>query len=154
MAVKKAANVTKVDAGGSGDNYVKDGYIKTVEKVWIDTFKNSAAIITEDTITIAKIPSGKKITGVEVVIPQPFVNTLATISIGLKDSDADATTEHTTFLAATVVAAQTVLRANVGIPKATTANIAGKTEAEVYLRLAEQNITTTNMTIATIVKYT
>ena len=29
----KAANKTKYDAGGSGDNVIADGFIKTVEKV-------------------------------------------------------------------------------------------------------------------------
>ena len=33
----EAANVAKYNAGGSGDNIIADGYIKTVEKVWIDS---------------------------------------------------------------------------------------------------------------------
>ena len=147
-----ATRVTKYKAGGSGDNVIKDGYIKTVEKVWIDEYTNTATIATNSTLTIAKIPSGKKITGVEVILPT-LVPTNATISIGLKDSDTGGTTNHTLFLAATEIGANKNLRANTGIPKATTAN-EGKTEAEVYLRFGAAAITTTDATIATIVKYT
>ena len=38
----KSANLTKYDNGGTGDNIIPDGYIKTVEKVWIDTYTYSA----------------------------------------------------------------------------------------------------------------
>jgi len=64
-----AGNVTKVRAGGSGDNVVKDGYIKTVEKVWIDSYTITATITTASSIVIAKIPKGKKITDIIVYMP-------------------------------------------------------------------------------------
>ena len=69
MATVKAANVTKYDAGGSGDNIISDGYIKTVEKVWIDTYTCAAAIPSTTSILIAKIPAGKKLTDIIVYLP-------------------------------------------------------------------------------------
>lgn len=69
MATLSAANVTKYDAGGSGDNYIADGYIKTVEKVWIDTYTVSAGIATTSSIKIGYIPANKKLTDVIVQLP-------------------------------------------------------------------------------------
>lgn len=69
MATVKAANVTKYDAGGSGDNYIADGYIKSVEKVWIDTYTCAAAIPSTTAIMIGKVPKGKKITDIIVYLP-------------------------------------------------------------------------------------
>jgi len=69
MAIVKGANVTKYDAGGSGDNVIADGFIKTVEKVWIDTYSVTAAIPTTTSIAIAKVPKGKKLTDVIVYLP-------------------------------------------------------------------------------------
>lgn len=85
MTAFKGANVTKYDAGGSGDNYIADGYIKTVEKVWLDTFTFTAVITTADTINIASIPPNKKITGVEVFFPA-ITPTTATIQVGIQGS--------------------------------------------------------------------
>ena len=82
MTTYKAANVTKYDAGGSGDNIIADGYIKTVEKVWLDSFVNTTAMTTADTLTIASIPPNKKITGVEVywsLAPAPTNATIGSI---------------------------------------------------------------------------
>lgn len=70
MATLKAANVTKYDAGGSGDNYIADGYIKSVEKVWIDSFDSgTTALGTEDSICIGRVPANKKITEIVVYMP-------------------------------------------------------------------------------------
>lgn len=82
MTAFKGAYVTKFDLGGSGDNIIPDGYIKTVEKVWIDYFTFTAAITTGDTITIASIPPGKKITGVEVSFPT-LTPTNSTLQVGV-----------------------------------------------------------------------
>lgn len=85
MAVNdvKAANVTKYDAGGSGDNYIPDGYIKTVEKIWSDTYTLTGAItLTNTSIIIARIPSNKKIMGIDVVINTSISHSNGTISIG------------------------------------------------------------------------
>ena len=69
MASLYADNVTKVRAGGSGDNIVADGFIKTVEKVWIDTYTVSAALPSTSSLCIGKIPKGKKLTDVIVYLP-------------------------------------------------------------------------------------
>ena len=68
MAIVKAANVTKYEAGG-GDNTISDGFIKTVEKVWIDTYAVDAAIPSTTSILIGKVPAGKKLTDVIVYLP-------------------------------------------------------------------------------------
>ena len=70
MATLKAANVTKYDNGGSGDNYIADGYIKSVEKVWTDTYTiGTTTIASNDSIAIGWIPKGKKLTDVIVYLP-------------------------------------------------------------------------------------
>lgn len=72
MAIVKADNVTKytyTGSEGSGDQYIADGYIKTVEKVWIDSYTVAAAIPTTTSILIGKVPKGKKLTDVIVHLP-------------------------------------------------------------------------------------
>ena len=79
----KGANVTKFDAGGSGDNYIPDGYIKTVEKIWMDNYTLTGVItLTNTTISIATLPVNKKIVGIEVVIDTSVSQTSGTIAIG------------------------------------------------------------------------
>jgi hypothetical protein len=70
MATLKSGNVTKYDAGGSGDNYIADGFIKTVEKVWIDTYTiGTTTIASSDSIAIGFVPKGKKLTGIVIYTP-------------------------------------------------------------------------------------
>lgn len=70
MATLKSTNVTKYDAGGSGDNYISDGYIKSVEKIWTDTYTiGTTAIGSDDSICIGWLPKGKKLTDVVVYLP-------------------------------------------------------------------------------------
>lgn len=83
MADLKAANVTKYEAGGSGDNYIDDGYIKSVEKVWQDSYTWTSVITSADTITIAKVPPNKKITSVEVYLPATWASTASDITVGI-----------------------------------------------------------------------
>jgi len=78
MATIKGTNATLYDAGGSGDNIVPDGFIKTVEKVWIDSYVVSAAIPTTTSILIARIPKNKKVT--DIVVHMPVVGAPATSS--------------------------------------------------------------------------
>lgn len=83
MATVKAANVTKYTASGSpgsGDNYIADGYIKTVEKVWIDSYYVSAAIPTTTSIHIGKVPANKKLTDVIVYFPALTTTTSCSIN--------------------------------------------------------------------------
>lgn len=76
-----SANVTKYQAGGSGDNVIADGYIKTVEKVWIDSY-TIAFTDTNSTIDIAVLPENKKITSIVVEIATTASQTSGTVSIG------------------------------------------------------------------------
>lgn len=85
MSALKADYVTKYDAGGTGDNIIPDGYIKTVEKVWMDTYSFTAVLTTADTLTIARIPANKKIASVEVYFPA-LTPTTTTINVGITGS--------------------------------------------------------------------
>jgi hypothetical protein len=97
----KAANVTKYDAGGTGDNIIADGFIKTVEKVWIDSYAGTAAIPSGTVIDIAVIPENKKITGIDLYFPAAISGNAATgtgttMSLGYRN--AAGTTSATLFL--------------------------------------------------------
>ena len=84
MTAFNATNVSSVVvSGGSGSYMVADGYIRTVEKLWIDTFVFTAVVTTADSICIAVIPGNKKITGVDVWLPSTFAPTNATINVGV-----------------------------------------------------------------------
>lgn len=83
MATLKCANVTKYDDGGSGDNYIADGFIKSVEKIWSDSYAvGTAAIGSDDSIAIGRVPKGKKIQDVQVYIPALGASSNATVFIG------------------------------------------------------------------------
>jgi len=75
MATVKAANVTKYDNGGSGDNIVGDGYIKSVEKVWIDNYTITAAIPSTTSLLIARVPKNAKVT--EIIAHIPVIHTVS-----------------------------------------------------------------------------
>ena len=149
----KAANVTKVDAGGSGDNNVGDGQIKTVEKVWLDsyTMATATAIVTGTTLDIAIVPNNKKITSVDLFFPAlstGAASTGTTITIGTRTS-AGVTSTTTLLSAGEAVAGVLTLSANQNIPHAI---------ADGYNRvcITFQRIatTTTASTIRSIVRYT
>lgn len=74
----KSANVTKYDAGGSGDNCIADGYIKAVEKVWIDSCAFTSALATTTSICLGVIPKGARLT--EICVFMPAMYTKATLS--------------------------------------------------------------------------
>jgi len=95
----KSVNVTKYNAGGSGDNVIADGYIKAVEKVWLDSYTlTSNMTSTNTTIDIAVLPANKKITGIDVMVSSSASQTGGTISVGYStDAGVD------TFLGAAVV---------------------------------------------------
>jgi hypothetical protein len=157
----KGANVTKYDAGGSGDNIIQAGMIKTVEKIWIDTYTySSAATIGAATVLeIAVLPEGKKIVGIDVNVLGLSATTTDTLTIGTKI--AAGTTHATLFLAATrcggtVGADLPAGSQGVGWIKANSANLpyvlTGGTNRIFVQFLA--NATVTVGTIVTIVRYT
>ena len=93
MAVNavKGQNVTKHDAGGSGDNYIPDGYIKSVEKIWMDNYTLTSVItLTNTSIALAVLPPNKKITSIELLITTSTSQTSGTVSVGFAtDADID-----------------------------------------------------------------
>jgi hypothetical protein len=149
----KAAYVTKYDAGGTGDNLIPDGYIKTVEKVWIDSYTFSAAIPSDTTIDIAVIPQNKKITSIDLFFPALSTGAAATgstISIGVRAGTTE--TGSTLFLSAGEAAAGVVtLSANAAAGLFTA--MTGTTN-RIYLQIGRIATTTTAGTIKTIVRYT
>lgn len=165
MATLKAANVTKYDNGGSGDNYISDGYIKSVEKVWIDTVTaGTTAIGTDDSICIGKVPKGKKVTSVEVYLPalNP-TSTLCTIFI-----DTGATilmTAGSTFFGA-AMQARGVAGGTTTWPSATadTVRLEGSAigkevpkDVDIYIKIyssAGEDVILTGGTIRSIIRYT
>ena len=142
MTAYKGANVTKYDVGG-GDNYISDGYIKTVEKVWIDYLAFTSVLTTADSVLIAKVPANKKITGVEVFFPS-ITPTTSTINVGTAGDDDLFIDDHATV-------GLNVARMNVagGFGYVTTA------QTSVYLKIGTIAMTApTAGTIYTIVRYT
>ena len=166
MAELYASNVTKVNAGGSGDNVVADGYIKTVEKVWLDSY-TIAFTNTNNTIVIANLPENKKITGVDVLIYATASHTSGTVSIGFStDASVD-----TLLAASTLTHNQTVTAISLPSPGLlNSANytgvgltifgsvlagfqlVTGGTQTSVAIKL--NNWTMTTGTVKTIVRYT
>ena len=154
----KSANLTKYDAGGTGDNIIPDGYIKTVEKVWIDTYTYSSAatIGTGLVVEVASIPQGKKITGIEVYGLQSLSATSTNaVSIGTKI--AAGTTHATLFLAATTFGTAALFgQMNVGPIKAVSNlpyELTGGTN-RIFLLFTAANPSVTAGTITTVVRYT
>ena len=151
----KSANVTKYDAGGSGDNIVSQGLIKTVEKVWLDTYtySSSSTIGSGMQIEIAAIPQGRKITGIEVYgIGTLSATSTNNISIGTKL--ASGVTNATLFLAATTYGTASVrgldlVFANAGLYT----ELTGGTN-KIILTFGGANPSVTGGTLYTKVKYT
>lgn len=160
----KAANVTKYDAGGSGDNVIADGYIKTVEKVWLDSY-TIAFTSTNATISIATLPPNKKLTSIDVIIETSAAQTSGTVSLGWS-TDADAAgfgsilagtdiTHNLTVTTISIPAGGVINNLNSanGQPKMTAFQlVTGGTQVTVALKL--NNWTMTTGTVKTIVRYT
>lgn len=154
MTAYKGANMTKWDAGGSGDYVIADGLIKTVEKIWMETYTiPNVALTTADTLAIASIPPNKKITGCDVYF-SALTPTTCTINVGTAaDPDAiidDAATVAVSADGATV-AGITHAEMNVTILPTTTST----TNTVIYLSVGTVAMTApTNGTIRTVVRYT
>jgi hypothetical protein len=81
MAALYGANVTKIRAGGSGDNIVAGGQIKVTTKVFQDTYEAAAAQIA-DTIEIATLPADQTIVDVKI-----YFDALGAATVDVGDSD-------------------------------------------------------------------
>lgn len=154
MATLKADNVTKYDAGGSGDNIIADGFIKTVEKIWIDTYTVAAAIPSTSSLCIGKIPKGKKLA--DVIVYLPVLSAAATTSTVYLDTAA--TTSVTTWGGALealgsgsyAIATATISTVRLGQTKAFAEM---PEDVSLYLMITPAT-TITAGTIKTIIKYT
>jgi hypothetical protein len=166
----EAANVAKYSAGGSGNNVIGDGYIKSVERLWVDSY-TIAFTNTNTTIDIAKLEANKKIIGIEVVIISSISQTNGTVSVGFStDANIDtfmapATITHNLTRSGIVLptvgfvsvgASATVTSATIvtqfvasagGIQKVT-----GGTQTTISVKL--NNWTMTTGTMYTVVRYT
>lgn len=153
----KATNVTKYDAGGTGDNIIPDGLIKSVEKVWLDsyTWSSTATIGINTFVDIAKVPAGKKVTGIEVwglSGTQISATSANTISIGARYGTGSVT-NATQFLAATTLG--TVTFENYPIMAKTGLNVEVTTSTHtIFLHFAVANPSITGGTLYTKVRYT
>lgn len=168
-----SANAAKYYAGGSGDNIIADGYIKTVEKIWIDSY-TIAFTNTLTAIVIAEIPENKKITSIQVEILTTASQTGGTISIGYLEDATDvlATTGLADFLAPFTLT-HNLTRTSIGLPAPGILNsvnytgsgltivpmtfagfqaVTGGTQTTIGIKL--NNWTATSGTIKTIVRYT
>ena len=169
----QAGNVTKYNAGGSGDNIIADGYIKTVEKVWIDSY-TIAFTGTNDTIQIAVLPENKKITGIVCEIYTTASQTSGTVSIGYSVDSTDdlAPTGVSNFLAPYTIT-HNLTRTSIAIPGVGLLNSSNYTGAGLTIAYAVMagfqavtsgtqttiavklnNWTMTTGTVKTIVRYT
>jgi len=165
-----AANLTKFEAGGSGDNIIEDGYIKTVEKVWIDTY-TIAFTNTLTAIAICEVPENKKIVSIDIEIYTSLTQTSGTISVGYMYDAANvlATGGCADFLAPTTLtsnATRTSIALPFGlvqVPTATSCTITpgvlagfqavtGGTKTTVAIKL--NNWIMTTGTIKSVVRYT
>jgi hypothetical protein len=161
----KAANVTKYDAGGSGDNVIPDGYIKAVEKIWMDSY-TIAFVLTNTTISIATLPANKKITSIEVMIETSVSQTNGNLSLGFS-TDADAAAFGSIVAPVSITHNQTIstlkfpgtypignVTAVTGIPDkiAGFQKVTSGTQVTIALKL--NNWTMTTGTVKSIVRYT
>lgn len=153
----KATNVTKYDAGGTGDNIIPDGFIKSVEKVWIDTytFSSTATIGINTIIDIAKVPAGKKLVSIEVwglSASQISATSTNAVSIGARYGTGSVT-NATQFLGATTLGTATFdnspvrARSGIGVECTTSTHT-------IFLHFTAANPSITGGTITSIVKYT
>ena len=152
----KAANVTKYDAGGTGDNIIADGFIKTVEKVWLDTytFSTSATIGTGTVVDIAKVPQGKKVTSIEIWGLSPSqISATSTNAVSIGARYATAVTNATQYLGATTLGTVTFENIPVRARSGINVEVTGSTHT-IFLQFTAANPSITGGTISSIVKYT
>ena len=163
MSTAVADNLTNFQAGGSGDNIVADGYIKTVEKVWIDSY-TIGFTDTNCTLSIAELPANKKITSLDFEIYSTVSQTNGTVSLGFSTDSAVDT------LLAPVALTHNLTRTSIAFPGGLTSISAGggatiapgvlagyqlvTSGTQVTVALKLNNWTMTTGTVKSIVRYT
>ena len=158
-----AGNVTKYNAGGSGDNYIPDGYIKSVEKVWIDSY-TIAHTATKTTIDVAVLPPNKKLVGIDVVIYTSASQTNGTISLGWSEDSAygtivsPVTVTHNLTLSSISLPSSGILGSAAAVTDPVQFKLGGYQEVtagtKTTVTLQLNNWTMTTGTIKTVVRYT
>ena len=169
-----ATNSTLFNLGASGDNMIMDGYVRAVEKVWIDSYLFGATLMTtSDTLLIGYVPANKKIVGVEVYVPQSLTPTTCAICVGISGSTSLFISSSTAYIVAsfaltTSAVALNCVRLNnpagfAYVVTSGTASVSGGTfvtgiNTPIYLSLTGANITaptaSTNALFTTIIRYT
>ena len=157
MAAYVGINSTKFAAGGSGDNYINDGLIKSVAKIWTDTYTvGTTALTTGDTITIALIPPGKKIVGIDVVHPAittEGVTTGSTLAVGITgDTDKFIDDVEVGVTMGTTEGNPTGVN-SLNNPDGFMYETVGTTNTAILLSLGRKASTATSYTIGTVVWY-
>ena len=154
----KATNVTLYDLGGSGDNIIKDGFIKTVEKVWIDNYviSSTQTLGAGTVVDIAVVPQGKKINSIEVFLPTNLrgvftIFTTSTLALGARYSDG--VTNATQFLASTTMGNVTFANMPIQASENLGVEITGSTHV-ITMQFTTVATAITGGTINTIVRYT
>jgi hypothetical protein len=141
----KATYVTKFDAGGSGDNLIPDGYIKTVEEIWMDTYVFTAAIPSGTSVDIAFLRKNAKITGIDILAEG--LATSSTVSFGTRIASTNVTATST-FLSGATFGIGLNVRAVLNIPTVLS------DDSYITMYIGGVATTTTAGTITTIVRYT
>lgn len=164
MATLKGTNVTKYDNGGSGDNYIADGFIKSVEKIWMDSYTiGTSTIASNDSIFIGKVPKGKKLVSIAIYTPQ-LMAAASTCTVFLDTGATMIMTAANTYLGtaqADGVAAGTdtadVNKAQLWRLKGSNLGVEMPKDVDIYMKLLVSGgvaTATTAGTIRTIIKYT
>lgn len=169
MVNYSATNVALYNLGGSGDNLIGDGYVKAVEKVWIDSYvfntASTALMTTADTLCIGIVPANKKIVGCEVVLPVTWAPTNCAINVGPSYSTSLLISNSTAYVGGTnstliynKVSINNVLGQNF-ITTSSTSSVSGGTiltytNHPIYLSLSLALTAPTSGTIQTIIRYT
>jgi hypothetical protein len=159
MATYYGDTVAKYDAGGSGDNYISDGYIKSVEKIWMSAITiGTTALTTADTVVIARIPPNKKITSVEAFYPALTTEnglTGSTLAIGvIGDVDKFINNVEITVPTALSKYADNTTYACMNNADGMAYVTTGSTTTAIILSIGRKASETTSCTIRTIVRYT
>ena len=84
-----ALNYTKYAGGGSGDNIIANGFIKTVKQVWLDSY-TMAQVYTKTFIALAEIPVGRKLVDVQVSVETTVAQSSGSIGLGFLSDAFDA----------------------------------------------------------------
>ena len=158
-----AANVTKYNAGGSGDNIIADGYIKAVEKVWLDSY-TIAFTGTKTTLDIGILPDNKKLISVDIMIATTASQTNGTLSVGWSEDAAygtimsPVTVTHNVTLSTIRLPAGGILGAATALTQEQTFKIGAflevTTGTKTTIALQFNNWTMTSGTVKTVIRYT